>query len=51
MEKVPTFIGEKTTSTVLVKTRKGTEVYRALRINRADLWLITYAKDLFSKEG
>ena len=51
MEIVPTFIVEKTDNTVIVKTRKGVEVYRALKLSECDLWLVAHAKNLFNAEG
>lgn len=51
LEAVPNFTVKKTGSTVVAKTRKGTEVYRALKIGRLNLWTVRHFKDLFSREG
>jgi hypothetical protein len=52
LEAVPSFLVTKTATTVVAKTGKGVELYRALKINaRADLWMVAQMENLFNEEG
>lgn len=51
MRAAPGFKVVKTQFTVLVKTKKGVELFRALKLGRADIWAVSHVKNLFSKEG
>jgi hypothetical protein len=52
LEAVPSFLVTKTATTVLAKTGKGVELYRALKINAvSDLWVVSQVENLFNEEG